>query len=163
SNPVARDLQLQAATTSLRGTITDTQNLPIAIASVIVTDSQGNQVLSTSTDFNGRYKFDQLPAGTYIVRAIAEGYLPTVVNSVILQDGQVTSGVDATLMPVGVDDFVHFVKDFKSALDKGVGLLVQHLSDFMKPIDPGQFPKPEDLPDLGPLLIQVHADQLNGT
>jgi protocatechuate 3,4-dioxygenase beta subunit len=47
-----------------------------------VTDVYGNQLTTTTTDANGKYSFNFLPFGTYIVTVVTpDGYLPTVAGA----------------------------------------------------------------------------------
>lgn len=56
--------------------IYDEGEAPIAGVTVQLFDTQGNLVATTTTDANGRYKFDQLRPGTYTVKELQpSGYL----------------------------------------------------------------------------------------
>ena len=96
----------------------DTGEPGIAGASVKLIDSTGAVIATTSTDGNGYYRFDNLPAGTYVVEvATPPGTTPTLVpatggapdnnvdndnNGVNPVAGGVRSGT-VTLGPVGAE------------------------------------------------------------
>ena len=70
------DLNLSPAAeifSTLFGVVTDGQN-PIANATVKVFDSNGMPYKHTLTDENGNYTISELPAGTYSIGAVKDGY-----------------------------------------------------------------------------------------
>lgn len=70
------DLELSSApvtAATVYGTVTDGTN-PIPDATVKLFDSSGMPYKHTHTDANGIYSITDVPAGTYSVAAVAEGY-----------------------------------------------------------------------------------------
>ena len=63
-----------AAGGSLIGTVTDPKGATVENAIVSVIDPISNQTSSVTTDSQGRYKFEDLPAGTYIVSVTSKGF-----------------------------------------------------------------------------------------
>ena len=59
---------------SLYGTVTD-GTVPLADATVKLFDSTGTPFRHTLTDVTGQYTFNDVPAGTYTISAVKEGYL----------------------------------------------------------------------------------------
>lgn len=57
---------------------------PIADATVKIFDSQGAPYQHTVTDASGNYTLEGLPAGTYTVAAVKEGYLLSTGIGVVL-------------------------------------------------------------------------------
>ena len=83
------------------GTVTDGTD-PIPDATVKLFDSAGLPYQHTMTDAAGAYSLDNIPAGTYSVAAVAEGYLMSTAVGVTLSNGDTTQipltcTADATL------------------------------------------------------------------
>lgn len=83
------------------GTVTDGTD-PIPDATVKLFDSSGLPYQHTMTDAAGAYSLDNIPAGTYSVAAVAEGYLMSTAVGVTLSNGDTTQisltcTADATL------------------------------------------------------------------
>ena len=98
------DLQLPPASTSLAtvyGTVTD-GSAPIADAIVKLFDSAGLPYQHTLTDQSGAFSLSGIPAGTYSLAAVKEGYLLSDAAGVTLSAGStlslnLTCTPDATL------------------------------------------------------------------
>ena len=63
-----------AAGGSIVGTVTDPKGAAVEEAVVAVIDPINSQTSSTTTDNQGRYKFEGLPAGSYIVTVASKGF-----------------------------------------------------------------------------------------
>lgn len=72
------------STGMLLGTIRDAHRRPIARATVIIV---GTARMATA-DSLGRYRFEELPAGTYDVRAAYVGFAPTTLHGLRVMSGQ---------------------------------------------------------------------------
>lgn len=98
------DLSLPPAPTSLAtvyGLVTDGA-LPIANATIKLFDSTGTPYMHTLTDATGAYTLDNIPAGTYSLAAVADGYRLSGAQSLTLLSGasqpvNFTLTADATL------------------------------------------------------------------
>ena len=77
------------ATATVFGTVTDGTD-PIPDATVKLFDSLGAPYQHTVTDKNGAYILEGIPAGTYTVAAVKDGYLLSAGTSVVLADGSTT-------------------------------------------------------------------------
>src|SRR6516164_3157375 len=64
----------QTSSTSLRGTITDPSGQGIPSATVILKNMESGMERSVATDPEGSYQFQQLPAGSYILTVIGQGF-----------------------------------------------------------------------------------------
>ena len=64
----------QTSSTSLRGTITDPSGQGIPSATVTLKNLESGMERSVATDTEGRYQFQQLPAGSYILAVIEQGF-----------------------------------------------------------------------------------------
>ena len=62
-----------AAAATVRGTVTDPHDRPVAGARVLVT-AGGAVVASAATDAAGRYVVDGLPAGAFVLQVAADGF-----------------------------------------------------------------------------------------
>lgn len=71
------------AAASLSGTVKDPQARPVPGATVTLF-SPAATVGQTTTDTTGAYRFDDLPAGTYLLRAEASGFAPFLAQSIQL-------------------------------------------------------------------------------
>lgn len=75
-------------TGSLSGTVKDPQGAVVAGASVVLTNTRTNQSFEMTTDDEGRYRAENLPAGVYTLSASASGFQKSVVTNL-----NVTAGV----------------------------------------------------------------------
>jgi hypothetical protein len=73
------------ATTSLRGTITDSTNAVIPEAAVTLTSKETGITRNAITNAGGEYQFSQVPPGEYTVTAERPGFAVAVENGVKLQ------------------------------------------------------------------------------
>ena len=92
------------AQSTINGTITDPQSAVIPEARVTLLAGQ-TEVRSTRTDAQGRYRFDALPAGTYVVMASAPGFQPATGAETSVTAGQGATR-DLSLALAGATDFV---------------------------------------------------------
>src|SRR5439155_13600124 len=67
-------LTVQAAGGQIEGKVTDPKGAAVAGAKVIATDAATNQTYTATTDGQGRYKIEGLPAGSYSVVVSASGF-----------------------------------------------------------------------------------------
>jgi EmrB/QacA subfamily drug resistance transporter len=70
------DVTLQAAVTSIAGTVTTASGAPLAGVRVTARDARGAEAAVTTTDETGAYRMDGLEPGAYTVVATAETALP---------------------------------------------------------------------------------------
>ena len=82
SRPVL--LAQSAGTAGLTGTITDPSGSSVPGVTVTLTNSDTNQVRTTTTTADGVYKFSLIPPGNYKVRFVASGFKPSEVPAVTL-------------------------------------------------------------------------------
>lgn len=98
------DLNLNPAAqtfSTIYGLVTDVEN-PIPNATVKVFDSNGIPYKHTLTDENGNYTISELPAGTYSISAVKDGYSLSNAQGVTLSDSDtikfdLVCTIDATL------------------------------------------------------------------
>ncbi|HEX6770746.1 MAG TPA: TonB-dependent receptor [Acidobacteriaceae bacterium] len=69
---------------SLRGTVTDPSGAVVPNATVTLTDTGTNQVMTATSDANGIYTFNGLPPDHFSVKAEAQGFQTTNVAEVVL-------------------------------------------------------------------------------
>ena len=67
---------------SLRGTVTDTQGAVVPGATVTLTNTDTNQTMVSTSDPNGTYNFNALPAANYRLTAEHEGFTKKVLEHV---------------------------------------------------------------------------------
>lgn len=77
------------ATATVFGTVTDGTD-PIPDATVKLFDSLGAPYQHTVTDENGAYTLEGIPAGTYTVAGVKDGYLLSDAAGVVLSSGDTT-------------------------------------------------------------------------
>src|ERR1022692_4817167 len=75
----------QSATTSLRGTISDSKGLVIAGASVTLSNAATGFSRATKTDGQGVYQFLELPPASYVLGVEAPGFAKMKRENVVLQ------------------------------------------------------------------------------
>jgi hypothetical protein len=75
--PPATNAQ-DAATGSIRGQVVDASGSRIAGASVVVVNLATDARFSTTSDAEGRFALDLIPAGDYSARVVAEGMSPQI-------------------------------------------------------------------------------------
>jgi len=100
---------------TISGVVTDSSTGDPVAAYVSLYSSSGSKVDGLSTDVDGTYVFDGVPAGTYFLRVSAQGYLGELYDDiacatscsapsgtpVTVTEGTATSGVDFVLDPLG--------------------------------------------------------------
>jgi len=85
-----------AAGGSLAGTVKDPKGALVARAQVTVTAPATNQTFTATTDQQGRYKVEGLPAGVYVVTVSAKGFSEMKREGVSISEGQ-TATLDVNL------------------------------------------------------------------
>lgn len=98
-HPVTTLAQIDAATSTLRGTITDQLDAAVNGASVSVVDGKRGIVRTVATEADGAYQFPVLPPGTYDLRVEASGFQPQIIQTLILTVGQI--GIQDVKLQVG--------------------------------------------------------------
>lgn len=98
--------QVMAQTTgSILGTIMDEQKAVMPNATVTVRNTETNTTRSAQTGAEGRYRFGNLPVGTYEVVVEAQGFAKYVRSGVLLVLNQ-DAVVDATMKPATLQEVV---------------------------------------------------------
>lgn len=72
----------QTGTSSVRGTVADTQGAAVPGASVLLVDPATNQTRTQVSDEDGHFAFDLVPPGTYRIEAEAKGFKKVVLTGV---------------------------------------------------------------------------------
>lgn len=80
-----------AAGGTITGTVTDPKGAVVVGAAVSVIDPASNQTFTGTTDAQGRYKIEGLPAGTYVVTVSAKGFTNFRNEKVVVADNQTAS------------------------------------------------------------------------
>ncbi len=75
----------QSATTSLRGTISDTKGLMVTGATVTLSNKSTGFSRTVKTDDQGTYQFLEVPPSTYVMTVTATGFATTKRENVVLQ------------------------------------------------------------------------------
>lgn len=100
-----------AAGGRIEGKITDPKGAAIQAASVTITNTTTKQDFTTVTDAQGKYKFEGLPAGTYIVRVSVKGFNEGRREDVTVQDdATVTIDLRLEITPVEAEVKVTTIK-----------------------------------------------------
>jgi hypothetical protein len=86
----------RAAGGQLAGTVTDPKGALVAGASVTATATATSQKFTATTDQQGRYKIEGLPAGVYVVTVSAKGFTDVTREGVNIAENQ-TATVDVKL------------------------------------------------------------------
>ena len=88
----------QAGPAVISGTVLDVQGAAVPGVSVNVVNLRTRETRSASSDGEGAYRFDSLPAGVYHLNYISQGFEPREVTDVDLQQGG-ERRLDVTLTP----------------------------------------------------------------
>jgi len=86
------------------GTVTDPQSAVVPDARVAIMSGQ-NEVRTTRTDAQGRYRFEAVPPGTYAIAVSAPGFQPATSPAVAITAAQGATR-DVSLALAGATDFV---------------------------------------------------------
>lgn len=114
--PLSEDLNLKPQTYepgeggsgmigSLGGTVKDPNGAVVAGATVVLTNARTNQSFELTTDDDGVYHAQNLPAGAYSLSASASGFRKTMVTNLNVTAG-VRSNFDVDLSVAGVTETV---------------------------------------------------------
>ncbi|HEX8921248.1 MAG TPA: carboxypeptidase-like regulatory domain-containing protein, partial [Pyrinomonadaceae bacterium] len=87
---------VSAAGGQLAGTVTDPKGALVAGATVTATATATNQKFTATTDQQGRYKLESLPAGVYVVTISAKGFTDVTREGVSVAENQ-TATLDVKL------------------------------------------------------------------
>jgi iron complex outermembrane recepter protein len=96
--------QTAFAQSTVSGTVTDPQTAVIQDARVSLLAGQ-TEVRATRTDAQGRYRFDAVPPGTYVIVASATGFQSDSSTELTVTTGQ-SAARDLSLALAGATDFV---------------------------------------------------------
>jgi len=96
--------RIAAAQSVVSGTVTDPQSAVVPDARVALMSGQSD-VRTTRTDAQGRYRFDAVPPGTYVVSVSAPGFQTATSAGVTLSAG-LSATRDVPLALAGATDFV---------------------------------------------------------
>jgi hypothetical protein len=100
-----------AAGGRIEGKVTDPKGAAIPAATVTITNQTTKQDFTTVTDGQGKYKFEGLPAGTYIVRVAVKGFNESRRDDVTVEDdGAVTIDLRLEITPIEAEVKVTTVK-----------------------------------------------------
>jgi iron complex outermembrane receptor protein len=81
-------MHAQDATATIKGTVLDASDTPVANATVTATNHATGATKSAQADGSGNYSIDGLPSGTYTVDASASGLTAIQKTGVVLSAGQ---------------------------------------------------------------------------
>ena len=88
----------------IEGVVTDPKGAVVKDAVVTVKDAAG-KVFTATTDSQGRYKIDGVPAGTYVLTVNAKGFGTFTKESVVVEEGKglaVSAKLDVATIEAGV-------------------------------------------------------------
>jgi iron complex outermembrane receptor protein len=90
---------------SLTGTVKDPQGRPVSGATLTLSSVTGAAGSATTSDSSGAYRFDGLPEGDYLLRAVAAGFAPFLAEGVHFGAGAAQTR-DIPLVIAGVHEQV---------------------------------------------------------
>lgn len=97
------DVALDAPTTTLTGQVADAGGALPGVT-VRALDANGLVLGEAETGANGAFSITALPAGSYSLVVVAEGFAPTAAQPVTLTNGQTSSGHNFTLQAAALSD-----------------------------------------------------------
>jgi hypothetical protein len=83
-------------TGGINGTVTDPQGSVVPNATVTVTNTGTNSVVTVNANADGGYRVNNLQPGNYRVETSVSGFAPTKAENVVVEVGK-TTNVDVTL------------------------------------------------------------------
>lgn len=86
--PQTHESAMQGGLGTVAGTVTDQSGATVAGAQVKLFDSSGNLVGSQTTDDQGNYEFDDLPASNYRLQVARQGFQQSVINGLSVGGGK---------------------------------------------------------------------------
>lgn len=95
----------EASTTTLAGQLTDNNTLPIPLAEVVVTTSDGLFLGSTRTDSNGQYVVQTAHGSNLSLFVSADGYADAEILNVNVQQGTTTNIATITVESTAIGQF----------------------------------------------------------
>lgn len=106
----------QAQTAAFEGTVTDRAGAAVGGAEVYLLDPQQVQLKATQTDAVGRFRFEDVPPGSYVVRVAAKGFSHARVAAQVA-DGGGAVPVHVVLDVETLDEQVTVTAETGQALD----------------------------------------------
>jgi hypothetical protein len=103
-------LRAQQGPGSLRGSVEDTSGAVIAGAAIQLLDQSGRSVREVRTDGSGVFTFDQLPPGSYDLRAEFTGFEP-LLRRVSVAAGRRTTAAKLVLAVAGIKQDITVQRD----------------------------------------------------
>jgi hypothetical protein len=94
-----------AVSAALQGSITDQTDAAIKGAKVAITSNEQGWTRTTDTNDTGFYRFELLPAGTYVIKVNASGFSTAEAKDVVLQVAATTTQ-NFTLKPGSVSEII---------------------------------------------------------
>ena len=76
---------------SLQGVVKDPQGRPVSGAGLTLFSRTGAAGGATTSDASGAYRFEGLPEGDYLLRAVAPGFAPSLAEDIHLNAGAVST------------------------------------------------------------------------
>jgi len=95
---------------NISGRVTDEKDAVIANATVVARQVETNTSRTVQTDDQGRYRFENLPVGSYELTVESSGFAKHVQTGIILLLNQ-RAVIDVTLKPGGVQEVVNVVEN----------------------------------------------------
>src|SRR5579872_670675 len=93
--PIQRPSDIHTGSASLQGHIQDSRGQAISAATIVLRSS--TQTLTALTDAEGTYRFSELPADVYTLRAEMPGYNETTLDPCVLGASEMKQ-IDLTLV-----------------------------------------------------------------
>ncbi|HEU4872000.1 MAG TPA: carboxypeptidase-like regulatory domain-containing protein, partial [Pyrinomonadaceae bacterium] len=120
-----------AAGGRIEGKVTDPRGAAIPAATVTITHQTTKQDFTTVTDGQGKYKFEGLPAGTYIVRVAVKGFNEGRREDVAVEDdATVTIDLRLEITPIEAEVKVTTVKGNVDPIYQSLRQLGRNDQDF---------------------------------
>ena len=137
---------------SIQGTVTDPQNAVVTGATVTLTNTETNQIVTRTTSGAGVFTFNQLPPSTYTIVVTKDGFTRKEVDNVAVQPEQ-ANALNVKLLAAGASTNVTVSGSEAATLDTETATVggtvtanqIQHLPSFgrdvfqLSQLAPGSF------------------------
>lgn len=84
---IDKEMPSGSGTAVIWGTVTDPEGAVVPGATVRLLDAEKNEIKTSTSGYDGTYRFEGLPDGTYSIEARSDGFMALQMNSIVIGAG----------------------------------------------------------------------------